>query len=860
MSLSSNETPESTTERVADSRQETDSAPSAPQPYWLRGPGWTAPSVAPCLVYALAFTLGILLDRLLAPRLASSLLAALGGFGFWCLAGLLRRHSWQIVSLCLILGGLGAARHNLWLRDQGPLDVCRLTDERPRPIQVRGIIEQEPVKVQASSSDQLRTQPAGIRYRSILQVTERRSGEAWTPARGRVDLSVLAPLEGIHRGDEVELVGRLQAFGVAMNPGETDPAARAFARGVHSQIVVTKVAEAMTPLNPGASWSFARKLDQVRGYAVRQIERNLPPDQTGLADALLLGEDSHLSQADWDRYTRTGVVAVLVVSGQHLSLLAGWIFFVLCLANIPRQKSAIALGALLLAYSFLVGGQPPILRAAVMAAVVCGSYLVKRPVLDINILALAWLAVLIVNPTDLFSSGCQLSFISVAILFWAIRPWLRQAVDPLEKQIHLSRPLWMQLGLGKVRQFRDQYKATFVFCLALAPLVALNYHTFAWQAFLIGPLVVFFSELALMAGFVMLLTGPVLPPLAWLAARGLSYSLGATDAIVRFADSHSGSRIFFADLPVWWIWLFYLALAAGICFPRLLKVYYVSAFFIAWTSLGLLLPREGPTSRELRCTFLAVGHGGCAVIEMPDGRVILYDIGSIAGPEVARYHVQPFLWSRGIRKIDELILSHADLDHFNGLPELLDRFAVGKVTMTPTFANKETPGVHRTMEVLKNRGVVTSIVTFGAVLRAGAVTMRVLHPPPQGPPGPENVRSLVLLLQHEGHSILFTGDLEGAGRNLVLSEPIEPVDVLMAPHHGSPAVNDAHLANWANPKVVVSCEGPPRYQTRPNEPYSARGIKFFGTWPHGAITVRSSSRGLLLETFASEQRLIIRRD
>jgi hypothetical protein len=82
----------------------------------------------------------------------------------------------------------------------------------------------------------------------------------------------------------------------------------------------------------------------------------------------------------------------------------------------------------------------------------------------------------------------------------------------------------------------------------------------------------------------------------------------------------------------------------------------------------------------------------------------------------------------------------------------------------------------------------------------------------------------------------------------------------MAPHHGSPTVNDERLAQWARPNVVVSCEGIPRNQVRPNEPYSGKGIKFFGTWPHGAITIRSSRHGLLLETFASKQRLVIRRD
>src|SRR5262245_34808260 len=97
-------------------------------------------------------------------------------------------------------------------------------------------------------------------------------------------------------------------------------------------------------------------------------------------------------------------------------------------------------------------------------------------------------------------------------------------------------------------------------------------------------------------------------------------------------------------------------------------------------------------------TFVAVGHGGCTVIETPDGRTILYDAGSITGPEVTRRHIAPFLWHRGIRRIDEVIVSHADLDHFNGVPALAERFAIGQVSLTPSFSAKPTPGVKAVLE------------------------------------------------------------------------------------------------------------------------------------------------------------------
>jgi competence protein ComEC len=105
----------------------------------------------------------------------------------------------------------------------------------------------------------------------------------------------------------------------------------------------------------------------------------------------------------------------------------------------------------------------------------------------------------------------------------------------------------------------------------------------------------------------------------------------------------------------------------------------------------------------------------------------------------------------------------------------------------------------------------------------------------------------------------LTGDLEGEGQSRVLAGPAPRVDVLMAPHHGSATANGPGLAAWARPRIVVSCEGPPRGLTRPPEPYTAQGARFFGTWPHGAITLISHPGGLTLETFTSRQRLVVRR-
>jgi competence protein ComEC len=198
---------------------------------------------------------------------------------------------------------------------------------------------------------------------------------------------------------------------------------------------------------------------------------------------------------------------------------------------------------------------------------------------------------------------------------------------------------------------------------------------------------------------------------------------------------------------------------------------------LGWLCVGLLGAAARPPADELRCTFLAVGHGGCTVLEMPDGRTVLYDAGALRGPDVTRRQIAPFLWARGVRRIDEVFLSHGDLDHFNGLVSLLGRFAVGQVTCTPTFEDKDTPGLQHTLRVLDLLRIPRRVVKAGDRLTAGEVTLDVLHPPATSIGDNENARSLVLEIHHAGHTLLLTGDLEGDGLARVLRMPRRRVDV-----------------------------------------------------------------------------------
>jgi competence protein ComEC len=666
-------------------------------------------------------------------------------------------------------------------------------------------------------------------------------------------------LTGLHVGDEVEVVGRLVKARGSANPGEFDYAESLHDQRIGVQVVVRKTASAVTRLGEGWRRSFFGWLAVLRGWGQQRLAEALPARQSGLAMALLLGEGSPMTAQDWDVYMRTGVIHVLAISGQHLVVLAAFLWWLPRLLGVRRRRAAWLVALLLLTYSLLVGGRPPVMRSAVMVCVACGGLILRRPVLPWNSFALSWLVVGLLNPTDWFTIGCQLSFLSVAVLYWGPSRWLRTEPDPLEQLLEKSRPAWERLLRWLGHQLVVTYLITLAIWLAIAPLVASRYHLVSPAALLLGPPVALLATIALVAGFQLLLAAAVCSVLVPVFAAVTSWSLAGCDGLVRLVDGSVRGYWYVIGFPDWWLGVFYVALLGVLALEPLQRRWrWLVPAGLAWLCLGLVAASPRSATEELRCTFLAVGHGGCTVIETPDGRTLLYDAGALGGPEVTQRQIAPFLWQRGIRRIDEVFLSHADLDHFNGLPSLLDRFTVGRVTCTPSFRDKPLPGVGLTVATLERYHVPVQVVSAGDRLTAGGVAMEVLHPPAVGPAGNENARSLVLLLGHAGHSILLTGDLADAGLAQVLARPAVPVDVLMAPHHGSKTANTPELAQWARPLLVVSCQGPPGSPGETKAHYQAIGATFLETWPEGAVTLHSSKAGLVAETFQTGRVLRIR--
>ncbi|HEX8201271.1 MAG TPA: alpha/beta fold hydrolase, partial [Isosphaeraceae bacterium] len=231
---------------------------------------------------------------------------------------------------------------------------------------------------------------------------------------------------------------------------------------------------------------------------------------------------------------------------------------------------------------------------------------------------------------------------------------------------------------------------------------------------------------------------------------------------------------------------------------------------------------------------------------------LLYDCGRMRDPRVGRRVIAPALWARGVRRLDAVILSHADADHYNGLPDLLDRFAVGALYVPRGFAGAANPGTDLLLDAARARGVPVRPIAAGDRWDlGGAATLHVLHPPAGWrPEAPDNARSAVLELAEGGRRFLLTGDIEGEGLTALLAQSSPAPDALLAPHHGGRSANPPALYAWADPAlVVVSQRRPPPWTRDALEPLAARGIPVLRTWQRGAIRLRWTEAGLVARGF-----------
>lgn len=816
---------------------------------WTPGSGLETPAYRPCVPLLVAMAVGIVLDSRWAWGYAAWLgVACAAGAGWWLAwrRGLARVGSaWLMVAVAATAAAWSDVQRRCYDADE----VGRDLDEVARPMTCDALVVRGPRIVTAPPPQPLAGIPRGDTTRLVVLIERVRAGDSWRRASGRAAVSVEGHLLGVEAGDRVRLHGAAWRTGAPLNPGQANYAEFGRAERTLARIAVP-TPESVATLKRGSMWNPRRWSDVARRSGQRWLARHVPAEQADLAAAVLLGARESLDEERSDAFFRSGLAHLLAVSGLNVAIFAYGFWFVARLGWIPRRPAIVIVAGLALAYAALTDAEPPVLRAALLVATSALGRWSGRRTAGENTLASAACVVLMWDPASLFHAGAQLSFLAVAVL----DRLPSGGVDPAERDpwLRLVRSVtpwpvrWLQRGVELVGE--SLLAGTLVW-LVTCPLVIFRFHLISPIALLLNPLVMGPMTVAMYAGGGALLLSTLWPwgadCLGWLCGA----CLGAIETIIAAALRLPGNHAWLPSPSVTWVLFFYGVAAVGVMHPRWMpslgRCFAGVALWLSWGAVAIVPEAElrrglGLASpAEVRVTFVAVGHGTAALIELPDGETVLYDAGRLGNPNLAARSVAGTLWHRRRTHLDALVISHADTDHYNGVPELLRRFSVGAVYVSPAMFDERSAALDQLRTAIERSGAPLRSTWAGQRWegKSGA-RIEVWRPSRGDVAGADNSRSIVLAVEFAGRRLLLPGDLESPGLDEMLNGPPRPCDVVMAPHHGSRQSQPRGFAAWTSPRYVVISGARRRDDDEVRRAYAEVGCQVLHTWIDGAVEVR----------------------
>jgi len=748
---------------------------------------------------------------------------------------------------------LGAVR---WLdvRTPAPSDVRRLvgTDRQLATIQGRVLTEPQPERRDWCFACFLHTDLSTSFYMRLDRV---KSPDGWQPVSGTVRVQVNEPTLNVRVGDRIQAYCWLHRFQAPTNPGQFDVARYLAARNVYIGASVP-LREAIEVNRDRVDGLVARIRRRLGNSATAALLGHGPADEPheGLLEALLLGQRGNIDRQTYQAFRRTGLLHFISLSGLHLGILAGTLWWLCKTAGLLKPARAVVCIIATAVFLLTVPPRAPTIRAAIIVWVYCVSVLVRRRPSPLNALCLAAILLLLRNPADLFEPGWQLSFASVAGVL-ALTHRVEHIISaiihrgPQREQRRTSGPA------AAVKHLSNQ--ALGLFSTGVAAWIGgagiLLYHFYS-----INPLASLWTVLVfplvaaiLILGLFKIILFFILPTLSNLLGLLVSSLADLLVLIVKGIAPFKLNALLIGHVAVWVVVFYYALVVVGAFLPtrrpRLKNWLCMAMILMLVGYLGGLKWRRTHRN-DLSLTVLDVGHGQAILARLPGTTNLLFDGGSLYTHDVGTRIILPFLDYIGIERLHAIVISHHDIDHINGLPEVAGGRRVDHVYGPDALLSQsETVPTARLLKqhLLSER---LAIEPAPKTLRIGPTHIQTLWPPDPitlNDHVSDNDLSLVSLIQFADVRILLCSDIEEFAQHQIMGRnPELKANVMVLPHHGSARTLDrAFLTNLAPEIAIASCSRADLERGRIVSGNPAG--KIFHTAENGAITVCVETAGVV---------------
>lgn len=652
-------------------------------------------------------------------------------------------------------------------------------------------------------------------------------------------------------GDKLIVRAELKRPDSSHTPGVFDYAQHLARSGVwisgfvHSPLFLQKLEEKLSFLH-----TLYYLPERIRTTIGAHIDIAVPAESQGLYRAILIGDASRVDNVTLETFKGSGTMHILSISGLHMTIIATLLYTSLywllsrserLLFRFPLRKwASLFCLPVLLAYGLLAGLSPPVFRAVIMSCIVIVAICTDRPKSPSTLLACAALLILTVEPLVLLTASFQLSFVAtMAILF--LFPLLKKltrtdstATPPTFKRAVVN---WLIAGL----------LVSTVATLATAPITLFAFNRFSPIGILanliVEPLICLWS---LPAGFLSIPFIFLQPETStWLlriGAVGLNLAVQATT--------------FFSNLPFSTLWLpsppmplmigFYSGLLGCSLWGRLPKMWlWPSAIVMIGCLVPMLQPqaflKKSPVD-SWQLSFLDVGQGSATLAQFPSGLTVLIDGGGSpsATSSVGERVIAPYLWHKGVTKLNAVVITHPDADHYNGLSFILRHFSPEQLWIRDRQGHEEE--FRKLIGLAEELQIAVVSPQAGMKLEIGggqdSVECVANIATDNTSPGTKESRNqantgIIIKACSKQHCALFPGDIGRAEEHSLIDRGYDlNADILLAPHHGSITSNSPEFLTAVSPVLMMVSAG--------------RGGK--GHFPHGHLQDDCDQKGITLFT------------
>lgn len=886
---------------------DSDSATSGPWP--ARHP-FAGVSMTPLFQAACLYALGIAAARKLwippSHLLVSLLLLALLSA---CSARFTLRLVWLPVSLLWIL--LGAWCAEMEVEPQPSKDLALLSDGLLRTIEgtittaspVRHEVEQDvddPVQARERY-----VQRVEVRFTGVEVITD--ATDEIEPMAGGARLTLrwtLPPASPFSCGQRIRADVRLLQPETYHDAGAWNSAEYLASRGITATGAVDATQPQVLPAAPSprslsatleslrCAFSNAQRIASSRIMMLPALTANLPAvlrmnaDDAVVLAAMITGDRTSLTHSLRAGFERTGSFHMLVVSGFHLAIVAGTLFWICGRLRLPRVPGTFVTIVASFAYAFFTGFATPVQRSLAMVVLYLLGRLIFRQRSLLNVIGFAALCLLVVSPRSLFDAGFQMTLLAVVSIAGIARPLLNTTLEPL---ITATRDLGL-IGIDvklppRQAQFRvllrmfaqrlrmifnrfvgwRLFPFTIRFVLRCAELIvvslvvelamtlpmAADFHRVTLVALPVNVLILPLLFVLVPAALVTLLVLWIWPVVSTVPAAITALLLHTGVFFVRALGSFAAADLRIPTPTPACVLLFccLLAFAVVIAGPTR-KHRMLSCVALTCGALCAVAPQAIRHPHDaLFFEAIDVGQGDSLLLITPEGKTLLVDGGGFgAGPfaggqdfDIGEEVVSAALWSRGIRRLDAVALTHAHADHIGGLPAVLRNFHPRELWVG------NNPSVRPYTQLLAEAATVgtrTRVLRAGDMLQLGSVGFHVLAPFASYAPGPapSNNDSLVLRASYKTAAVLLEGDAESPVETAMLAEPGLSSTLLKVGHHGSLTSSTPDFLSRVAPRfAIISCGlrnryGHPRQEVL--EELQAAHIGTYSTDVNGAVCFR----------------------